>query len=244
MPAEFLAGTSFAPPYVFILAFFFLGATVLSSADMWQRAYAADTQKSAKKAMIIGSVMVLLFIAMGTLFGIFGKILFPAIGSNMVISEILKLLPIGLFGLVLAGFFAAIMSSADTVLLITSMTLVHDIYQKTFKKILLPHQTLRISRWVTFVVGILSLGIALTIFNIVHLAIEAVSFHVVLIPAVVFGFFWKKATSTAAFWSIITGLVTVLIFLFIDPVQAFIPGLIVSFLTFFIVNAFAKKQHL
>ncbi len=31
-------------------------------------------------------------------------------------------------------------------------------------------------------------------------------------------------------------------FLFIEPVQAFIPGLIVSFITFFIVNAFVLRK--
>ena len=98
------------------------------------------------------------------------------------------------------------------------------------------------SRWVTFVLGVIGLTVALVVFNIVHLSIEAVSFYVALLPAIVFGFYWKKATSAAALWSIILGFITIVVFLFIDPIQAFIPGLIVSFITFFIVNFFASRK--
>lgn len=243
LPQSFLIGTDFAPLYVMILAFFFLGAGVLTSADMWQRAYAADTTKNVRWAMKISSVLVLLFLTMATLFGIFGKILLPDGHSNFVVAELITtLLPTGLVGIVLAGFFAAIMSSADTVLLITSMTVVHDIYQKTFRKELPPEKVLQMSRWVTLVLGVVGLSVALIVFNIVHLSIEAVSFYVALLPAIVFGFYWKKATSTAALWSIILGFITIVAFLFIEPIQAFIPGLIVSFITFFVVNFFASRK--
>jgi len=243
LPQSFLIGTEFAPLYVMILAFFFLGAGALTSADMWQRAYAADTVKNVRWAMKISSILVFLFLTMATLFGIFGKILLPDAHSNIVVAELITtFLPTGLLGIVLAGFFAAIMSSADTVLLVTSMTVVHDIYQKTFRKELSPEKVLQMSRWVTLILGIIGLSIALVVFNIVHLSIEAVSFYVALLPAIVFGFYWKKATSTAALWSIIAGFVTIVGFLFIDPIQAFIPGLIVSFITFFIVNFFTLRK--
>ena len=243
LPQSFLIGTEFAPLYVMILAFFFLGAGALTSADMWQRAYAADTTKNVRWAMKISSILVLLFLTMATLFGIFGKILLPDGHSNLVVAELITtLLPTGLIGIVLAGFFAAIMSSADTVLLVTSMTVVHDIYHKTFRKELSPEKMLQMSRWVTFILGVVGLAVALVVFNIVHLSIEAVSFYVALLPAIVFGFYWKKATSTAALWSIILGFITIVVFLFIEPVQAFIPGLIVSFISFFVVNFFASRK--
>ena len=193
--------------------------------------------------MKISSILVLLFLTMATLFGIFGKILLPDGHSNLVVAELITtLLPTGLIGIVLAGFFAAIMSSADTVLLVTSMTVVHDIYHKTFRKELSPEKMLQMSRWVTFILGVVGLAVALVVFNIVHLSIEAVSFYVALLPAIVFGFYWKKATSTAALWSIILGFITIVVFLFIEPVQAFIPGLIVSFISFFVVNFFASRK--
>lgn len=243
LPRAFLVGEQFASWYVFIFGFLFLGATNLASFDLWQRAYAGDSSKNVRWAMLVSGVLIFFFLSMATLFGIYGKLLLPDIGSNAVIPELIKLiLPAGLYGLVLSGFFAAILSTADTILLIISMTLVYDLYQKTFDKKLSPKNLLILSRWTTFIVGIIALIIAVIVFNIVHLVIEAVSFAVVFIPAIVFGFYWKKVTSQAALWSIIMGFLTIIAFLFIDPVQAFIPGLIVSFATFLIVNFLTKKS--
>ena len=242
LPTSFLIGSEFAPLYVFVLAFFFLGAGIFTSADFWQRAYAGDSAKNVRWAMGISSILIVLFLAMAIIFGIYGKVILPNADSNTIVPELLKLmLPSGIFGIVLAGFFAAIMSTADSALLITSMTLVHDLYHKTFNKKLSPENFLKMSRWVTFIVGIIALSIALIVFNLVHIAIEALGFYVVLVPAIVFGFYWKKATSKAAFWSIILGLLSIVVFLFIDPVQAFIPGIIVSFITFLVVNYFVTR---
>ena len=93
LPQSFLIGTEFAPLYVMILAFFFLGAGALTSADMWQRAYAGDTKKNVKWAMNISSILVLLFLVMATLFGIFGKILLPDAHANLIVADLITTLP-------------------------------------------------------------------------------------------------------------------------------------------------------
>lgn len=243
LPVTFLTGAEFAPAYVFVLALLFLGAGVITSAEIWQRAYAADSQKNVAWAFKVSSIFVALFLVMAVLIGIFGRILLPEAAPNMIIPELLKItLPAGVFGLVIAGFLAAIMSTADTVLLISSMTIVHDFYQQMLKKNLTAEKMLNISRLTTLILGVVSIAISLIIFSITHLAIEAVSFYVVLLPAIIFGFYWKKATEKAAFWSIIAGLIAIIIFLFIEPIQAFIPGLIVSFIVFFAVNYFSKNR--
>lgn len=245
LPISFLTGQDFAPLYVIIFGFLFLGSTNIVSADIWQRAYAGDSAKNIRWAMNWAGVIVFVFLIAGSLWGIYAKIALPTTGQNLIVPELFKLyLPPAIFGLVLAGFFAAIMSSADTMLLIMSMTLVHDFYQKTLGKELSPEKVLKVSRWTTLILGFLALAIALIIFNVVHLAIDAVSFMVVLIPAIVFGFYWKNAKSEAAFWSIVLGFLTIIIFLFIDPVQAFIPGLLVSFIVFWIANWIVSKRNL
>ncbi|KKT90520.1 MAG: Na+/proline symporter [Candidatus Jorgensenbacteria bacterium GW2011_GWA2_45_13] len=244
LPTAFLTGQEFAPWYVFLLSFLVIGASSIVTADLWQRAYAADSVKNVRSAFKIASIIVFLFLIMGTLMGLFGQVVVPDATSNTVIPELLKLyVPPFAFGLILAGFFAAIMSSADTVLLVMSMTLVHDLYQKTLNKSLAPEQVLRISRWTSFILGALAVVLAVTIFNVVHLAIDAVSFLVALLPAVIFGFYWRKATESAAFWSAIFGVLTVIAVLPFAPIYAFIPGIFVSFLVFFIVNKFARKPE-
>ncbi|MDD4287079.1 MAG: sodium:solute symporter family protein [Candidatus Peribacteraceae bacterium] len=241
LPVSFLMGSTFASPTVYVLMFLFLGTGVFTSADIWQRAYAADTPKNARWAMAVSGMLLTLFFVMAIFFGVYGKILLPDADSNTIVPALMQLLlPPGLFGLVLAGFFAAILSTVDTVLLLTSMTLVHDLYQKSLKRELSPATVLRLSRWVTLLTGLVGLAVALIVFDIVHLTIEAVSFYIVLSPAIVFGFYAKKKSSSAAFWSIILGFIATLAFFFVDPVQAFIPGLIVSFLTYVVLWAFER----
>ena len=243
LPKEFLIGKDFAPLYVIIFAFFFGGAGVLASADLWQRAYSAKNKESIRKSGIVTTILIFLFIAMAVLFGIYGKILLPDSSSNTIVADLLRnFVPVGLYGLILAGFFAAIMSSADTMILINSMTLVRDIYQKTMRKELNHKKVLKLSRKVTVIVGTLGLIIALLVFNIVHLAIEAITFYVVLLPSIIFGFYWKKANSKAAFWSILIGLIVLIAFLFISPIQAFIPATIVSFITFILIVLVNKQS--
>ena len=245
LPTSFLAGKEFAPWYVFLFGFLFVGATSIVSSDLWQRAYAGDSPTNVRWAMKYSGIIITLFLIMGTLFGIFGRAVLPEATANTIIPELLKLyLPPLILGVVLAGFFAAIMSSADTVLLVMSMTLVHDLYQKTLNKQLSQEQVLKISRWTTFIVGVMAVVVAIVVFSVVHLAIDAVSFFVALLPAIIFGFYWKKATDAAAFWSTILGFITIIIFLFISPVEAFIPGIIVSFLSFFVVNYFTIKKQI
>jgi len=243
LPPSFLFGGEFAPWYVYVFGFFTIGATNLVSADLWQRAYAGDSARNVKRAMLVSSIIILLFLVAGTLFGLIGKAVLPPVGENMVVPELLRhYLSPALFGVVLAGFFAAIMSTADTVLLIMSMTLVHDVYQKTFKKELSAERALRVSRMVTAVLGILAVVLALTVFSVVHILIDAVSFSVALLPAIIFGFYGKHASPRAAFWSIIAGFIAVIIFLFISPVEAFIPGIAASFLAYFLVRFFERRN--
>lgn len=243
LPSSVLLGEEFAPWYVFVLAFFFVGASVLASADIWQRIYSARDKKSILKSRWWIVILVFAFMAMGTLLGLYGKILLPDASSNTVVADLLRMfLPVGLYGLVLAGFFAAIMSSVDSMIIITSMTIVRDIYHKGLRKELDHEKTLRLSRIVSLVVGLLGLIIALLIFDIVHLAVESISFFVVLLPTIVFGFYWKRASEKAAFWSILFGMLSIIVFIFVDPVQAFIPGTLVSFAVFVAVALLTKDK--
>jgi SSS family solute:Na+ symporter len=243
LPASFLSGRDFAPYPVIAMAFLFIGAMVLTSADTWQRAFAADSAANAKWAMKITSILVLCFSATAVFLGVYGKIIMPGVNPDNVVAALIKLtLPAGIYGLVVAGLFATIMSSADTVLLVTSMTIVHDFYQKFCRTQPSPEKVLRLSRIITVILGVLAIGWALFVFSIVKLSFHSVSFFAAILPAIVFGFHAKRASEGAAFWSIVSGLITIFVFLFIAPVEAFIPGLLVSFLVFGIVQWAANSR--
>ncbi len=242
LPEHFLTGRDFAPPYVWIFALFFLGASVIASPDLWVRAYAGKDSRAVRNSMAISSVMVFLFMTMAVLLGIAGKVLLPETDSNLIIPELLShYIPTGLFGIVMAGFLATIMSSADTVLLVLSMTVVRDFYQKQINPGASDEVLLKLSRKLIIAFGIIGLIVALVVFNIAHLSIHAVSFYACLIPVIFAGFYSKKPSEPAAFWSITLGFIAIIAALFFDPVQAFIPGIIISTITYLVIAREAKK---
>lgn len=236
LPADFLRGEHFAPPYVMAAALVFLGASVLSSPDFWQRAYAAESKESLRFAMFSGGALAFLFLSMGVCFGLFARSVMPGAEANEIVPALFRsMLPSGLYGLSIAGLFAALLSTGDTLLLVMSMTIVHDFYRKGMGRELTPERALRLSRFLVVGVGIAALAIAVVIFSVVHLAIQAVSFGVVLVPSIVFGFYSPRPNERAAFWSILCGAATILVVQTIRPAEAFVPGMVIAFLVYAVI---------
>ena len=106
----------------------------LAGAEMWQRAFAAKSDKSAKRGMFLGTTVYGLTILLVYLMGIIGH---QILGDNVletfgstdavVPALAVKVLPVGLTGLALAGLLSVIMSTADSYLLVSVQTCVHDI---------------------------------------------------------------------------------------------------------------------
>lgn len=250
LPEALWTGSGFASPGIILAGFLTLGMTTMTSMDVWQRAFAARDESAARWGMAGAAALTFPFFLLATLMGMFGAALFPELPdpNGLVPRELTEILPIGLRGLTLAGFFAAIMSSADTCLLIVSQTLVNDFYLKGRGVVLPPERVLVLSRIVTLVVGVAALLVAALVLSIFHLAIGATSLGVALIPATLGAFFWKRSTATAAFWSIALGALTVL---FVFPrlgQESFLPGVIVSACVFvtlsFLTGHRAEEQTL
>ena len=124
----------------------------LAGAEMWQRAFAAKDGKSAKRGMFLGTlvygVTIFLVFFMGVIaHQIIGDDILAQYGSTdaTVPALAITVLPVGLTGLALAGILSVIMSTADSYLLVSVQTCVHDIV-KTFKPGLREKNEIRLSR--------------------------------------------------------------------------------------------------
>ena len=112
----------------------------MAGAEMWQRAFAAKNRGSAKKGMFLGTSVYGITIALVYFMGvaahqIIGDEALAVYGSTDAVVPALAIhvLPIGLTGLALAGILSVIMSTADSYLLVSVQTCVHDI-GKTFSR--------------------------------------------------------------------------------------------------------------
>ncbi len=126
---------------------------------------------------------------------------------------LMKLMPAWLAGILLAGAVAAMMSTADSQLLIATSSISEDVIHKALDKKLDDKSLVLISRATIWVVGIIALILAFTskslIYTIVHFAWAGIgcSFS----PAVILSFFWKRFTARGVIASLVSGFaVTVL----------------------------------
>ncbi|MCD6113260.1 MAG: sodium/proline symporter [Bacteroidales bacterium] len=140
-------------------------------------------------------------------------------------------LPAWLAGIFVSGAIAAMMSTADSQLLVISSSVVEDFYHKTLKKELSPKSMLNFSRAVTVVVGIIGFVIAVTskklIFTLVSYAWAGLgsSFG----PALLLLLKWKKTTKQGVIAGMLTGSLSTVIWSNIPVLDNFISVRFVSF---------------
>jgi sodium/proline symporter len=122
---------------------------------------------------------------------------------------LIDLMPAWLAGLLLAGAVAAMMSTADSQLLIATSSISEDIIHKALKKNISDRMLVLVSRVTILVVGIIALVLAFTskslIYTLVHFAWAGIgcSFS----PAVILSFFWKRFSTRGVIASLVSGFV-------------------------------------
>ncbi len=173
----------------------------MAGAEMWQRAFAAKDRRSAKEGMFLGTavygITIILVWFMGVIaHQIIGDDVLALYGSTdaVVPALAIKVLPAGLTGLALAGILSVIMSTADSYLLVSVQTCVHDI-GKTVDPDMSGKKEILLSRIFSVILPLCALVIALYIQNAYKILMFAWSFYAAAagIPAFA-ALFWKKAT--------------------------------------------------
>ncbi len=186
----------------------------LAGAEMWQRAFAAKSQKAAKEGLFLGTFVYGLTIPLVWLMGVIAHQLVPAeklaaYGSTdaVVPALAIEILPVGLTGLALAGILSVIMSTADSYLIVSVQTCVHDII-KVFLPDLPEKKEMRLTRVFAVVLPLGALFIALYIQNAYGILMFAWSFYAAAAGLPAFAaLYWKKATKQGVLSGMIAGFV-------------------------------------
>ncbi|MBN1185735.1 MAG: sodium/proline symporter [Bacteroidales bacterium] len=186
------------------------------------------------------------------LMGLVGFALYRNVGlsdaENIMPYMANNLLPSWVAGLLISGAIAAMMSTADSQLLVISSSVMEDIYYKTFKKKVSEKSLLLMSRIITVAVGLLGFIIAITskdlVFALVSYAWAGLgsSFGPVLICILK----WKKTTAQGVISGMLTGALTVIIWTNIDGLNGMINARFVSFVfafaAIYIVSIITKAK--
>ncbi len=205
---------------------------------------------------VIGTIWNVLM-AWGALFiGLLGRVYYPDLSmlpagdmENLYPFMAMKHLHPVLFGVVIASIFAAIMSTADSQLLVAASSIVRDFYQKVLRRdsdiseIIL----VRYSRISVLLLVILALLLGFTLQNIVFwLVLFAwAGLGAALGPTSILALYWKGASRSGVFWGLITGTVVTIIWYFIGPLKAalyeLVPAFILSMAVTVLVSRYTKK---
>lgn len=246
--------------------------TVLLSGLAWGLGYfgqphilsrfmAIRSSKDVRPARIIAMVWVVISLAAAVLVGIVGTLYVKNIyhdGLQILLADrekifmvlVTNLFPALIAGVLLTAILAAIMSTADSQLLVTSSCVANDFYRALFKKDASQKELLWVSRITVIVVSIIALLIALdpdsSVFALVSNAWAG--FGATFGPAVLISLYWKRMTTKGALAGIISGGVTVILWLVLKAytgitLYEMIPGVAVSTLFIFVVSLLDKKPE-
>lgn len=138
--------------------------------------------------------------------------------NEMILPHILtRLFPWWLAGILLAGAVAAMISTAQSMLLVAASSISQDVYRGIIKKGKVSDRTLLgISRIATLLIGILGLILALTTSNLIYYIVSYAwaGIGCSFAPAVLLSFYWKRFGSAGVVTALLTGLITTVIWIF------------------------------
>ena len=153
------------------------------------------------------------------------------------------LLPTWLAGIFISGAIAAMMSTADSQLLVISSSVMEDIYHKTIGKKLSEKELLNHSRIITILIGVFGFFIAIfsqkLIFAMVSYAWSGLgaSFG----PALLFTLKWKKTTWQGILAGMITGTLVTVIWANIDLLETTVSSRLAAWLSAALVIYFTSQ---
>lgn len=244
---------------VTIIPIWFVGMT------LYQRIYASKNEEEAKKAWFIAGLFEWPIMAfMGVLLGLFARVaaeqgMFANLGftspemmdAEMGLPLLLReILPIGLLGVMMSVYFSAILSTADSCLMAASGNVLTDLMSSFRKKPMTEKETLRLSQWLTLILGFVAILLASLMENVLNMMLYSYAFMVsgLLVPLVA-ALFFKQNNAKAAIMAMLGGGVTTLyLTLFVNDLpfglDANLFGIGTSFVLFLLgLNLFTSPKQ-
>lgn len=186
---------------------------------LYQRMFACRDEKEAKRAWYIAGIFEYPLMAFaGVFLGMCARVVFPAAEAEMAMPMLIsRVLPLGVTGIVIAAYFSAIMSTADSCLMASSGNFVNDVVERHIKKDLSDKTLMRLSMGSTLLIGLVAVLLAAMFQTVLDAILYAYSFMVsgLFIPTLG-AYFWKKAGSKGAFLGMMFGGSTTLLLMILQ----------------------------
>lgn len=216
------------------------------------RFMATKSSSEIKKARIIAMVWVLLSLTGAIFVGIVGRAYLGETLMDGTHETVFMLLVHDLFyplvaGFLLAAVLSAIMSTADSQLLVAASAVTEDFYRTLFKKDATDKELLMVSRLSVVIIAIIAYIIALnpnsSVLDLV--AYAWAGFGAAFGPIVLFSLFWKRMTRNGALAGMISGGLTVILWKNLSggifDLYEIVPGFFISCILIIIFSLIDKE---
>jgi len=202
-----------------ILSYAAIGLGVPGNPHIMVRFMGIDRVKNVRLAAMVAQLFMFVAYIGAALVGLYAIAMFGngAIGNGDKVMPMLtlELLPGAIAGIVLAAALAAMMSSADSQLLVATSAIVEDVYHGFLDRDATEEELVRYSRYVTFGLGSASVAFA-------YLAKSTPIYTLVLDyawgglgaaigPTVIATLWWKRVTAKGSVASMIVGTLTMVL---------------------------------
>ena len=225
------------------------------------RFMAIRTAKEIRPARVIATIWVVITLGAAVVIGVLGKLLLPDLADpeSVFMTMTTTLYPAILAGIMLTAVLAAIMSTADSQLLVTSSSITTDLYRGIINKNAGEKTVLWVSRIAVMVVSVIAALIVCvenpvegtllakineSVFKLV--AFAWAGFGAAFGPTVLLSLFWKRMTKWGALAGILTGGITACIWWLLDggifDLYEIIPGFVFSLIAIVVVSMLTKVE--
>jgi SSS family solute:Na+ symporter len=184
-----------------------VGFPYLVGPDIYSRVLCAKDNRAARRSALLAALVVIPLSFLLAFFGLLARAQFPGVAAEAALPKTLSvLIPVGLKGLIVAGFLGAIMSSADTCLISASTILCLNVIGPFWR--VSKAQYLRVTKAMLVAIG----GAAWLIASLEQGIISSLLLgYTVFVGGVVFPILASfcqqrfKITSQGALWAVVIG---------------------------------------
>lgn len=161
-------------PFDLIVLLLTYSTTFIVGPDIYSRIFCAESKSTARKSVLWTAIILIPFSLCVTFLGVYASWKFPDLNQHQgsaLIPVMNYILPDWCIGLLIAALLSAVMSSGATTLL-TSSLIISDLANKGLEN----KNSLRTTKVVMWIVGLLSIVLSLKVSSIVESLLLALSF--------------------------------------------------------------------
>jgi Na+/proline symporter len=220
---------------VAILGLLSIGIGFMGSPQVYVRFIAIKNEAEIEKGKWVALFYTLLTDTSAVAIGILGRYMLTEAGENpemilgnaaenvlaLVLGQVMPTLIIGIY---IAAVLSAVMSTVDSLLVVASSAVTRDFYQQIIHPEIDEKKLMGLSKKVTLILAILSLGVALavsvlsptrTVFWFVIFGWSGIA--ATFCPVIILSIFWKDYTEKGAIATMVTGFLCIPFFKFVVP---------------------------